>query len=69
MVLDGLDSSNDNARARGIRMHGAHYVTDTSAGRSHGCICCKQDVHEALIKIIHGGSFIYAYFGDDHVEL
>lgn len=69
MVLDGLDSSNDNARARGIRMHGAHYVTDTSAGRSHGCICCKQDIHEALIKVIHGGSFMFSYFGDDHVEL
>ena len=69
MVLDGLDRSNDNARARGIRMHGAHYVTDGRAGRSHGCICCKQDVHEALIKVIHGGSFMYAYFGDDYVEL
>jgi hypothetical protein len=69
MVLDGLDSSNDNARARGIRMHGAHYVTSTSAGRSHGCICCKQDVHEALIKVIADGSFMFSYFGDDHVQL
>jgi hypothetical protein len=69
MVLDGLDASNSNARLRGIRMHGAHYVSDTRAGTSLGCICCKQDIHEELIKLICNGSFMFAYFGPDHVRL
>ncbi|MEL7467820.1 MAG: murein L,D-transpeptidase catalytic domain-containing protein [Pseudomonadota bacterium] len=62
MVIEGLDPSNDNARNRGIRVHGAHYVHKTRAGTSHGCICCRQEVHEALINVIHGGSFIFSYF-------
>ena len=69
MVLIGLDRSNSNARNRGIRMHGAHYVSDTVAKCSHGCICCKQDIHEALIDVIQGGSFMFSYFGDKHVKL
>ena len=69
LVLEGLDASNDNARNRGIRMHGAHYVRDSGVGCSHGCICCKQDVHEDLIKLIQEGSFIFAYAGPKHVDL
>jgi hypothetical protein len=69
LVLEGLDPTNDNARSRGIRMHGAWYVKDNSAGNSHGCICCKQDIHEALIKIVHGGSFMFSYFGDDYFQV
>jgi hypothetical protein len=69
LVLEGLDPTNDNARNRGIRMHGAHYVHDDHAATSHGCICCKQEIHEALIKVIHGGSFIFSYFGEESVEV
>lgn len=70
LVLEGLDTSNSNARSRGIRMHGAWYVSETgSMGRSHGCICCQQDIHEALIQIIQGGSFLYAYKDAEHVSL
>lgn len=69
MVVEGLDPTNDNARNRGIRMHGAYYVKKSGAGRSHGCICCRQEVHEALIKVINGGSFMFSYFGEDSVEV
>jgi hypothetical protein len=69
LVLDGLDPSNSKARSRGIRMHGAWYVYGNRCGQSHGCICCKQDVHEDLIKIIGQGSFMFSYFGEDSVEV
>ncbi len=63
MVIRGVDSTNSNARKRGIRVHGAHYVGNKNAGRSRGCFCCKQEVHEQLIQVIKGGSFMFSYFG------
>ncbi len=69
LVLDGLDPTNSKARSRGIRMHGAWYVYDTHCSHSHGCICCKQEVHEELITLIQHGSFIFAYFGEDSIEV
>jgi hypothetical protein len=69
MNVEGLDQSNKNARNRGIRMHGAHYVSETDVRWSHGCICCKQDIHEKLIQIIQEGSFIFAYCGDENERL
>lgn len=64
------DPTNWGAKTnRGIRMHGAWYVTDTMIKHSHGCVCCNQAVHEALIDIIKGGSFLFSYFGEDSIEV
>lgn len=40
--LDGLDSSNSNARSRAVVIHEAAYVTPERAGRSYGCIAVMQ---------------------------
>lgn len=65
LVIDGLDSTNDNAKARYIIMHGAKYVTDTGAGRSLGCPALKQEVNDDLVELIKGGSFLYSYWTQD----
>ena len=69
MCLIGLDPSNDNARSRGIRWHGAHYVKPNSVGNSWGCICPPQDVHDALVKPLSGGSFVFAYKDEDTIKI
>lgn len=40
--LDGLDSTNSNARKRAIVIHEADYVTSKKAGRSFGCIAVMR---------------------------
>jgi hypothetical protein len=57
--LDGLSSTNSNARARAIVIHGADYVA--SLGRSWGCPAVEMSVRTRLINTLKGGSIIYAY--------
>lgn len=40
--LDGLDSTNSNARSRAVVIHEASYVTPAKAGRSYGCIAVMR---------------------------
>ena len=59
--LDGLSSTNSNARSRAIVIHGADYVTPGSKiGRSFGCPALEMRYHQDIIDRIKGGSLIYA---------
>ena len=60
--LDGLSSTNSNARARAVVIHGANYVSESSViqGRSWGCPAIAMAHKDKLIDMIKGGSLIYA---------
>lgn len=60
--LDGLSSTNSQARSRAIVVHGASYVQDQNIvqGRSWGCPAVSQANHRSVIDRIKGGSLIYA---------
>jgi hypothetical protein len=69
--LDGLESGvNDRARDRAIVMHGAPYVSETTAralgrlGRSWGCPALPLSVARTIIDTIKGGSLVFAYYPD-----
>lgn len=59
--LDGLSTTNSNARKRAIVIHGASYVTDAPLiGRSYGCPALDMDYYAEVISMIKGGALIYA---------
>lgn len=60
--LDGLSSTNSNARSRAIVVHGASYVNEKPViqGRSLGCPAVTRDFRDKLINQIKNGSLIYA---------
>lgn len=67
--LDGLEEDvNDRARARGIVIHGATYVSPEHVerqgrlGLSHGCPVVDMRVNRPLIDTIKGGSLVFAYY-------
>ena len=67
--LDGLEPGfNDEARARGIVVHGADYCTaehvDTYGrlGRSQGCPALDPGVSSAVIDTVRDGTLLFAYF-------
>ena len=61
--LDGLSSTNSNARSRAIVVHGASYVQDSTViqGRSWGCPAVSQSNRDKVINLIKGGSLLYAF--------
>jgi hypothetical protein len=61
--LDGLSSTNSNARARAVVIHGASYVKESSSiqGRSWGCPAVTMSYRDKVVKALKGGSLIYAY--------
>lgn len=61
--LDGLSSTNSNARARAVVIHGASYVKESSSiqGRSWGCPAVTMSYRDKVVKSLKGGSLIYAY--------
>lgn len=62
--LDGLSSTNSNARSRAIVIHGAEYVTPgPKIGRSYGCPAVEMRYHQDLIDQIKDGSLLYAGLG------
>jgi N-acetyl-anhydromuramyl-L-alanine amidase AmpD len=63
MYLDGIDSTNSNARSRAVVMHGADYVKETGAeaGDSWGCPALANDVVQKVIDCLQGGSLLYIY--------
>jgi hypothetical protein len=66
--LDGLESTNNKARERGIVMHGAEYATesflsrnDNVLGRSYGCPAVPMNEARTVIDLIKEGSCLYIY--------
>lgn len=61
--LDGLSSTNSNARLRAIVIHGADYVVPgDKIGRSYGCPALEMSIHQDVIDRIKGGSLIYSAY-------
>jgi hypothetical protein len=62
LVIDGLSTTDSNARARGILVHSATYVYDQNvqAGRSEGCFAFPQAHRDHVIGELRGGTLLYA---------
>ncbi len=60
--LDGMSSTNSNARMRQVVLHGAAYVQDreVTQGRSWGCPAVPMNYRDRIIGWLKGGSVIYA---------
>jgi hypothetical protein len=72
LQLEGLEKGiNDNARLRGIVIHGANYVDERFAngngviGRSWGCPAVSKKLSKEIIKLLKGGSLLYIYADDE----
>lgn len=66
--LDGLENGvNDNARERGVVMHGADYVSESfirdhkRLGRSQGCPALPVEMTNEIIQLIKDKSCLYIY--------
>ena len=66
--LDGLEKGiNDNARARGVVMHAADYVSDSfiknnhRLGRSQGCPAVPVELSKEIINVIKDKSCFFIY--------
>nr|WP_294786534.1 murein L,D-transpeptidase catalytic domain family protein [uncultured Flavobacterium sp.] len=66
--LDGLENGvNDNARQRGVVMHGADYVSESfirdhkRLGRSQGCPALPVELTDEIIELIKDKSCLYIY--------
>ena len=73
LKLDGQENGiNDNARDRGVVMHGAEYVSKAfinakgRLGRSQGCPALPLDKYEKVITMIKGGSCLFIYHPDKY---
>lgn len=62
--LDGISSTNSNARARAIVIHGADYVQEANViqGRSFGCPAVAMGNRDEVVNRLKNGSLIYAGF-------
>ena len=61
--LDGLSTTNSNARERAIVIHAAEYIVPgNKIGRSFGCPAVENRYHQQIIDEIREGSLIYASF-------
>jgi hypothetical protein len=72
LQLEGLEKGiNDNARQRGIIIHGANYVDDRLAngngviGRSWGCPAVSKKLSKEIINLLKGGSLLFIYANDE----
>ena len=72
LQLEGLEKGiNDNARQRGIIIHGANYVDERLAngngviGRSWGCPAVSKKLSKEIINLLKGGSLLYIYADDE----
>ena len=72
LQLEGLEKGiNDNARLRGIIIHGANYVDERLAngngviGRSWGCPAVSKKLSKEIINLLRGGSLLYIYADDE----
>lgn len=71
MKLDGQEwGFNNNVRARGVVVHGAHYVDESyiakggRIGRSWGCPALASDVYQEVIEVIKDGTCVFAWYPD-----
>jgi hypothetical protein len=71
LYLYGMDGSfNDKAKARGIVVHGAPYVTWPfikeygKIGRSQGCPALPVGLHINIIDTIKGGTCLFQFYDD-----
>ncbi len=61
--LDGLSSTNSNARERAIVLHGAQYVAPgDKIGRSFGCPAVEMRFHQLIIDELKGRSLIFTSY-------
>lgn len=62
MRLDGLSTSNSNARRRAIVLHSAAYVNEgsTRQGRSQGCLAVDAEDRRWILANMKNGAIIYA---------
>lgn len=60
--LDGLSTTDSNARIREIVVHAADYVVEENKlqGRSLGCFAVALSERDQVIGLINGGSLLYA---------
>ena len=73
LKLEGLEKGiNDNARLRGIVIHGANYVNEkfingnnNMIGRSWGCPAVSNKLNREIIDLIKGGSCLYIHSEDE----
>lgn len=72
LKLEGLEKGiNDNARQRGIIIHGANYVDERLVngngviGRSWGCPAVSKKLSKEIINLLKGGSLLYIYANDE----
>jgi hypothetical protein len=72
LQLEGLEKGvNDNARPRGIVIHGANYVDEKFTngngviGRSWGCPSVSKKISKEIIDLLKGGSLLYIYADDE----
>lgn len=64
--LDGKSGEfNSRARARGVVVHGAPYVTASGSGRSEGCPAMEQARARRLIPKIANGGVVFLYSPND----
>ncbi len=61
LKLDGLSSTNSNARSRGVVIHGAEYVFPADKiGRSYGCPALELRYYREIIEKIKEGALVFA---------
>ncbi len=72
LQLEGLEKGiNDNAKRRGIVIHGANYVSERIAngngviGRSWGCPAVSKKLSKDIINLLKGGSLLFVYGNDE----
>ncbi|MFI0490864.1 murein L,D-transpeptidase catalytic domain family protein [Flavobacterium sp.] len=75
LKLDGLEKGvNDNARARGVVMHAANYVSDSfikknkRLGRSEGCPAIPEELSKGIINTIKNKSCLFIYFSSGSLK-
>lgn len=71
LYLHGMDRGfNDAAYARSVVLHGASYVSEAfirthkRLGRSWGCPAVAESLAPELIRLLQGGTCLFAYFPD-----
>lgn len=65
MRIDGLNSTNSNARKRLIVVHGSDYVKDSTSsicGRSFGCPAVDYNHYKAIIDKLKEGSPLLSHY-------
>jgi hypothetical protein len=73
LKLNGLEKGiNDEAKERGIVMHGAPYVSESfinqngRLGRSLGCPAVPQELCKSIVDSIKGGSCFFIFYPDKY---